>query len=388
MGLNDEADEVRRRDETAAELRETLERLAGIQDLWIEMLHGTAPVTNERQLAALSHRVAELLEMTSVAERAHPSERPLLPFLHACPVVAGIWELDTTGPLMQLVSVMLRLPPLPLPTHEDGTRAAIDAWVELQLPIDFGVLDTVRVERRAQDGVRSQEHCVRVDASVLTDGIRTHLTDAIARSTVLARSSSAWGIPPMREPKPDEDVDAARTADRLLDLFAGLEHSLARRDGSSRRPDGATPADDEVANRRRMLFRSVSTVEVTVRQELPVNTLEPLRLRVEADTGRDPDGLDVLPTSFRLEVDLTVEHRGSGILHVGDWSGEAERAVLLPRVADLWSAHIESALARSEIVMPGVRRCPVDEMESPVPSVGPPSAEDQDLRALLEDVPF
>jgi hypothetical protein len=192
MGLNDEADEGRRRDETAAELREALESLTGIQELWIEMLSGSAPVTNERQLAALAHRVAELLEMTSVAERAHPSERPLLPFLHACPVVAGIWELDTTGPLMQLVSVMLRLPPLPLPTHEDGTRAAIDAWVELRLPVDFGVLDTVRVERRAQDGIRSLEHCVRVDASVLTDGIRTHLTDAIARSTVLTRSSSDW----------------------------------------------------------------------------------------------------------------------------------------------------------------------------------------------------
>lgn len=388
MELNDEADEGRRRDETAAELRETLERIAGIQDLWMEMLHGSAPVTNERQLAALAHRVAELIELTSVAERAHPSERPLRPFLEACPVVAGIWELDTTGPLMQLMGVMLQLPPLPLPTHEDGTRAIIDARVELQLPLDFGVLDTVRIERRAEDGFRSMQHCVRVHASVLTDGIRTHLMDAIPTSTVLARSSSDWGIPPMRQPKPDEDVDTARTADRLLDLLAGLEHALARRDGSSRRPDGATPADDEVANRRRMLFQSVSTIEVTVRQELPVNTLEPLRLRVEADTGPDPDGLDVLPTSFRLEIDLTVEHRGAGILHVGDWSGEAERAVLLPRVADLWSEHIESAMARTEIVMPGVRRRPVDEMESPAPSVGPPSAEDQDLRALLEDVPF
>ena len=388
MGLNDEADEGRRRDEAAAELRETLESLAGIQDLWIQMLHGSALVTNERQLAALAHRVAELIELTSVAERAHPSERPLRPFLAACPLVAGIWELDTTGPLMQLMGVMLQLPPLPLPTHEDGTRAVIDAYVELRLPLDFGVLDTVRVERRGEDGIRSMEHSVSVHASVLTDGIRTHLMDAIPTSTVLTRSSSDWGISPMRQPKPDEDVDTARTADRLLDLFAGLEHALARRDGSSRRPDGATPADDEAANRRRMLFQRISTVEVTVRQELPGNTLEPLRLRVEADTGRDPDGVDVLPTSFRLDIDLTVEHRGAGILHVGDWSGEAERAVLLPHVADLWSEHIESSMAHTEIVMPGVRRRPVDEMESPVPSVGPPSAEDQDLRALLEEVPF
>jgi hypothetical protein len=388
MGLNDEADEGRRRDETAAELRAELESLAGIQDRWIEMLQLTDPVTNERQLAALAHRVAELVEMTSVAEQAHPSERPLRPFLEACPLVAGVWELDTRGPLMQLMGVMLRLPPLPLPTHEDGTRAAIDAWVELQLPLDFGAFDAVRVERHGQDGVRSMEHSVRLAAGALKDGIRTHLMDAITTSTVLARSSTDWGIPPMRKPKQDDDVDAARTADRLLDLFAGLEHALARRDSSGRGPDGATPADDEVANRRRMLFHRVFTVEVTVRQELPLNTLEPLRLRIEADTGQDPDGLDVLPTSFRLEIDLSVEHRGAGILRVGDWSGEAERAVLLPRVADLWSEHIESAMARTDIVMPGVRRRPVDEKASPVPSVGPPSAEDQDLRALLEDVPF
>jgi hypothetical protein len=390
MGPNDEADEQRRREESVAELREAIGRLARIEETWLDMTRNLDPVTNNRQVAALVHRVAELLESTGIAAETHPSERPLAPFLDACHSVEGLWELDTCELQMHLTRLSLGLPPLPLPTHEDGTRAALAASAELLPPPDCGLIDTLVIQRVGQDGVQSYEHSTRIDVPVLADGMRTRLIDAIGTATVMARASQGdgRGVPAVAAPKADDDVDAARTVDRLLDLFAGLELAIARGEAAGRRADGASPADAEIANRRRMLFDEASRIRVTIRHALPENTLEPIRLHIAANTARDPDGLDVLPAMFELLLDLTEEHRGTGLLSASSMQGRSERAVHLPRVADLWSEHLESAIRRAEMVVPAVRRRPIDELEFPVPSVAPPIAEESSLHDFIWDVPF
>jgi hypothetical protein len=209
-------------------------------------------------------------------------------------------------------------------------------------------------------------------APLLAEGVRDHLTDALATATVLSHTSSDENHQLFEEPAGDVDADAARTADRLVDLFAGLEHALARRDAGGRDPDGDSPVDPEVESRRTKLFAMSGGITVDVRQSLPAGTLEPERLTVIACTGADPDGYGMQPIPYRLSVDLRDARRGEGILEVEGDVGQAERAVLLPRMTLLWTDHIDSALRRAHVLVPGVRRSILDEVERPVEEVEPP----------------
>ena len=110
---------------------------------------------------------------------------------------------------------------------------------------------------------------------------------------------------------------------------------------------------------------------------------------VDARTGDDPDGLNVLPVDFELELDLRAGHRGEGLIEVTTWSGSAERALLLPHLPDLWEDHIDSALRRAHAVVPAVRRTPDEELNLPVPEVDSPLGGSHRRRHFsLEELPF
>ena len=111
-------------------------------------------------------------------------------------------------------------------------------------------------------------------------------------------------------------------------------------------------------------------------------------LAFRATTGEDPDGFDVLPLTYELQLDLIEKHRGQGLLEVSSWTGSAERAVLLPHGTDLWTDHIDSALRRANAIVPGVRRGLHDETMGPVAEVGPPVRAWDPDRVVAAEVPF
>jgi hypothetical protein len=143
-----------------------------------------------------------------------------------------------------------------------------------------------------------------------------------------------------------------------------------------------------VTARKDVLFASLDEVRVTIHQELPEDTIEPVALTFKATTSDDPDGFDVLPLTYRLQLDLTETHRGEGLLEVSSWTGTSERAVLLPHVAGLWTDHIDSALRRAKVLAPGIRRTLHDETIDPVLEVEPPRRAFDPARDMPADVPF
>jgi hypothetical protein len=93
------------------------------------------------------------------------------------------------------------------------------------------------------------------------------------------------------------------------------------------------------------------------------------------------------PLTYDLELDLTEQRRVEGVLEVSSWTGRAERAVLLPHVADLSTDHVDSALPRANAIMPGVRRTLLDETMDPVLEVEAPAREWDPDRAVAA-LPF
>jgi len=118
---------------------------------------------------------------------------------------------------------------------------------------------------------------------------------------------------------------------------------------------------------------------------LPEGTVEPVRLTFRVTTGEDPDGFGVLPITYNLQLDLTETNRGEGLLEVSSWTG---RAVLLPHVADLWTDRIDSALRRTNAIVPGIRRVLHDETMDPVVEVGPPERVSAHDAGIPADVPL
>lgn len=373
-----------------------LARLADLPSLWLDVVGATGPLRGARHLDELTVRIVELLELTNGAAGHHPGERPLAPLLAGCREVRGSWRLDTRSGALRLEGMTAFLPVLPLRDEdmdEDVDRLAV--MVGLRPPGGADGCDTVLVGSLAQRDALPIRHRGDAELPVLAVAVRDHLVDGLATATVLARTPEGPGAAPLPAPAADRDPDAARAADRLLDLFAGFEHALARRAAAGRGPAGDAAGDAEVEHRRRTLLATAEEVQVEVQQRLPAGTLEPVRLHVTATTWDDPDGLDVLPLTYTLRLDLVAGARGAGVLEVGTWSGRSQRAVLLPHVADLWTDHLDSALRRAHVVVPAVRRPPRDDLEDPVPEVGPPVADDFDhegafraIRALVDDVPF
>ena len=387
---DDEAEEHRRRTEEAEQNAVTLALVLDVESLWDVLLGEIRPVTTERQLDAVVARAAELVEATAVAVNVHPSERPLGPLLVRCPRIIGGWRLDTEALTLVLQGAKVELPPLPLPANSDGAPETLHLHVDLTQPrSDEEESDRLVVIARDADGDAVFGKALTVRAPLLAEGVRDHLTDALATATVLSHTSSEADRRLFDDPETDVDADAARTADRLVDLFAGLEHALARREAGGRDPDGDSPVDPEVESRRTKLFAVSGGITVDVRQNLPAGTLEPERLTVLACTDADPDGYGMQPIPYRLSVDLRDARRGEGILEVEGDVGQAERAVLLPRMTLMWTDHIDSALRRAHVLIPGVRRSILDEVEHPVEAVEPPIGDK--LERLLRgysDLPF
>jgi hypothetical protein len=393
--------------EVAGEAREGLALLADLEGAWLSLIGETGPVTSQRHVESLAARVAELLEVTIIAAPLHPNERPLRTLLDRCLRIEAEWDLDTYRLGLELATVRLLLPvlPLPLETSEDR-REVIDAlgvqvrFDEQLFAVPSGDIAEVAVKSLIDGEPAPHSASMWVELPVLRTAVRDHLTDALTTATVLTRSSES--VPALlgsvtAELPPDRDVDTARAADRLLDLLTGLEHSLARRASTTRVSDGTRPGDSETTKRQAVLFDTVEKVRVRFRQTLPAGTLEPILLEASASTSDDPDGIDVLPTDFTLRLELTGGRRGQGVLEVPFWLGGSQRAVLLPHIADLWDDHIDSAIRRAHAVVPAVRRSPLVEINDPVPDIGPPIVEatsratsDRDDVVPLppEDAPF
>ena len=369
---DDEAAEHRRRAEEAEQNAVTLALVLDVETLWDVLLGEIRPVTTERQFEAVVARAAELVEATAVAVNVHPSERPLRPLLERCTRIIGGWRLDTEKLTLVLQGAKVELPPLPLPANSDGAPETLHLHVDLAQPRSDDESDRLVVIARDADGDAVFGKALTVRAPLLAEGVRDHLTDALATATVLSHTSSEADRRLFDDPETDVDADAARTADRLVDLFAGLEHALARREAGGRDPAGGSPVDPEVESRRTKLFAMSGGITVDVRQSLPAGTLEPERLTVIAGTDSDPDGYGMQPVGYRLSVDLRDARRGAGILEVEGDVGWAERAVLLPRMTLLWTDHVDSALRRARVLIPGVRRSILDEVEHPVEAVEPP----------------
>jgi hypothetical protein len=398
----DEEQEREQRETLAAEFAEGFGQLAEIERLWVERASPLGPARSERQVEALLPRVAELLELTYGAALVHPSDRPLRPLLERCHVITGEWELDTEALTLELVGATLMLPLLPVPRGPDllrnddreesgderhilglGTRIILS-----QPPGPTAALDELGIALFRDGALASKEHWMRLDLTALADAVRTHLIDALPSATVLSRTSTRDHGQPVRTPLVDRDVDAARSADRLVDLYAGLEHALARGAAGGRGPDGDSVTDREVTHRKGVLLDAVNRVRVSVHQTLPGGTIEPVQLTYRATTDNDPDGFDVLPLTYDLQLDLTEQHRGQGILEVSSWTGRAERAVLLPHVADLWTDHVDSALRRANAIVPGIRRTLHDETIDPVLEVEAPARAFDPGRIIAADIPF
>ncbi len=373
----DEAEERRRRAETAGAVTEHLEGFADLPRLWAAAVAGEGAVRGMRHLETLAARLAELLETTEAAATVHPVERPLAPFLAACPRMDGEWELDTRDLGLRLRTVRLILPPLTWPVADDAEEVLLVGILLAQPPVHGGEQDRILVSTPTTDGMAGI-HLVRaVGLPVLAGAARDLLSDRLATATVLARTSDVGAMrrTPGDLPAEDEDPDAAGAADRLLDLLAGLEHALSRRAAGVRGPDGTAPGDAEVVRRRDVLLAEAERIVVDVLQLLPAGTVEPVRIRTTLRPGDDPDDLDVLPVRYDLSLDLRDGARGAGLLEVVTPAGRAERPVLLPRVADLWTDHVDSALRRAHAVVPAFPRRPIDDAEEPLPVVDAPLAE-------------
>lgn len=398
----DEEQERQQRETVAAQFSDAFGQLADIERLWVELVGPLGPARSERQVEALLPRVAELLELTYGSALVHPSERPLRPLLERCPIITGEWELDTQALTLELVGSTLVLPLLPVPrgpsllTEDDseGTedeRLSLDLGTRIVLsqpPGPSAPLDALGVVLVHEGAFASQQHWMQLDMTALADAVRTHLVDALASSTVLSRTSRQDHGQSVGTPTEDRDVDAARSADRLIDLYAGLEHALTRGAAGGRGPDGGAVTDREVTHRKAVLLDVIERVRVTVHQSLPGGTVEPVRLAFRATTGEDPDGFDVLPLTYDLQLDLTEQHRGEGLLEVSSWTGTSQRAVLLPHVTDLWIDHVDSALRRANAIVPAIRRRVHDEMMEPVLEVAAPAREWDAERSLDAEVPF
>ena len=386
---DDEAEEQRRRAEEAEQNALTLSLVLEIETLWDVLLGEIRPVTTERQFEAVVTRAAELVEATAVAVNVHPSERPLRPLLERCPEIIGSWRLDTEALTMSLRSARVVLPTLSLPGGTGDAPDALELQVDLhQPPYHEEPADQLTVIATGEEGATFGK-VEPVIAPLLAAAARDHLTDALATATVLSRTSTDVDSRMFGDSAYDTDADSARTTDRLVDLFAGFEHVLARRDVAGREPDGTSPVDAEVKNRRKKLFAESESISVDVRQSLPEGTLEPERLTVEGITGEDPDGYGMRPVSYRLSLDLRDRRRGEGILRVENPSGRAERAVLLPRTTLLWIDHIDSALRRANIVVPAVQRSFFDEMEHPIEAVEPPVGDSLErILRMLAELPY
>jgi len=396
---SDEEQEREQREALAAEYAQGFEQLAEIERLWVELVSPLAPVNAGRQVQALLPRVAELLEWTYGSALVHPAERPLKPLLDRCPSVAGQWELDTEALTLELVASTLMLPLLPLPRGEqhrtdipdDGASRSFGLSTHIRLsqpPGPHAPLDDLGIALFVDGEYVADPYRMPLDLTALADAVRTHLMDALPSTTVLTRTSTRPRGLFVDSVLVDRDVDAARFADRLVDLYAGLEHALARGAAAGRGPAGDSVTEPEVTARKDVLFASLDEVRVTIHQELPEDTIEPVALTFKATTSDDPDGFDVLPLTYRLQLDLTETHRGEGLLEVSSWTGTSERAVLLPHVAGLWTDHIDSALRRAKVLAPGIRRTLHDETIDPVLEVEPPRRAFDPARDMPADVPF
>lgn len=385
----------------AVGIAERMARLAAIEEQWGALVGPVDPVTSDRQLDALAQRVAELLDATLPAGSAHPSEAVLAPLVARMPAIEGLWFLDTDVvgnhlPQMELMTAYAHLPGLPLRTfgvegHDvDGAAQHLGSIVELDVSIGSEGRETgdavhvVLLEQHRHDLPVS-----RADGRfpALRSEVGRTLERAVASATVLstcAAPDERWQT--YTRPAFDRDAEAARIADRLLELFAGLEHALARQAAGRRNPDRTSAADAEVTYRRELVLGSAKDVYVDVVHRLPENTLEPYRLSLRAATGRGPDPSDVLPVTYRLELDLSEGRRGMGILRTDDWRGRAERAVLLPHVTDLWTEYIESAIRRAVITTRGVRRPVDDEEADPLTEVEMPTGDGEDLIGYVHDL--
>lgn len=370
-----------------------VQRLAELPTLWAGLMAGERRVRGRRHLEVLAVRLTELLETTNGAGALHPASRPLAPFLDACPEIVGEWRLDAVDLLLHLERAQLQLPPLFWAWEVDdadddpavaGDRVvgpgieAMAAFVGLAQPPRFeGGHDEVFVGTLRSEGARSIQHLQAADLPVLAAAAHDHLVDRLPTSVLLARTSDLRAEPERPSIGPVHDVDAARAADRLADLLAGLEDALARCAAARRGPDGGTEVEVEVEveHRRAVLFDRAGRIEVGLRQILPAGTVEAVTLDVELLSGDDPDGLDVLPVVYDLRLDLRGADRGAGVLRVQKGAGRAERAVLLPAVTELWSDHIESALRRARVIVPAFPRRALDEARDPVPVVEPPLVE-------------
>lgn len=386
----DEAAERRRRRDSARTVADQMALLRDLEVAWVELVGPTRPVRTQRDMEAITVQAAQLVEMTAAAGSVHPTERPLRPLLDRCPQIVGDWSLDTRTLALTLIDAHLWLPLLPLEVDSDTDPEWLVVRVTLRQPPRGGsASDLLLAATIDRSDAPVHQHLAHVEAAILAGAARDHLVAELASATVLSRTAGDDSFSSLRAPRPDDDVDAARAADRLVDLFAGLEHALARRSIGTRGPDGDAPGDAEVANRRTMLFDTADGIEVHVRQNLPAGTLEPVLLSVDARTGDDPDGLDVLPVDFEIELDLREGHRGEGLLEVTTWSGSAERALLLPHLPDLWDDHIDSALRRAHAVVPAVRRIPEEEYALPVPEIDPPLGGSHGHRHFsFDELPF
>ena len=409
-GRADGGPERSRQGDVEATFTAHVQRLAELPTLWATSMAGEGRVRGRRHLETLAVRLTELLETTNGAGALHPASRPLAPFLDACPEIVGEWRLDTVDLLLHLERAQLQLPPLHWAWEVDDADddpAVVDdrvvgpgieamvAFVGLAQPARFeGGHDEVFVGTLRSEEALSIQHLQAADLPVLAAAVHDHLVDRLPTSVVLARTADLRAAPEHRPLAPDRDVDAARAADRLVDLLAGLEHALARRAAAGRGPDGGSELDVEVEHRRASLFARAGRVEVGVRQTLPAGTVEAVSLDVELATGDDPDGRDVLPIVYDLHLDLRGADRGAGVLRVARGAGRAERAVLLPAVTELWSDHIESALRRARVVVPAFPRPALDEARDPVPVVDPPLVEVRARHSFCamplayQDIPF
>ena len=385
----DEAAERRRRQASARTIADQLAMLRDIEVAWVELADHTRPVRTQRDMEAMTAHAAQLVEMTAVAGSVHPTKRPLRPLLERCPRIVGDWSLDTRAHALTLIEAKLWLPPLPLFVDSDTDPEWLLVRVDLRQPAaDEDMSDVLLASTLRGGEAGAHQHITRVNTPVLSSAVRDHLVAALPTATVLSRTAGDDGIAGVRAPRPDRDVDGARAADRLVDLLAGLEHALTRRAIANRGPDGDAPGDAEVANRQAIVFDIADRIELHVRQTLPAGTLEPVLLSVDGRTGDDPDGLDVLPVGFVLELDLRDGHRGEGLIHVSTWAGGAERALLLPHLPDLWDDHIDSALRRAHVIIPAVRRTPDEENALPVRDVDPPLAESTGRGFSRGEIPF
>lgn len=389
--LEDQAEAARQQAEGSAEIATRMALLTDIEELWVALIGPIDPVTKERQLEALAHRVGELLDATVDADLVHPMEGVLAPLVARMPTIEGVWRLETEAagthrPEMELVGAYASLPDLPLPTFGvdeqelEASAQHLGVRLDLNVHLDPGVSvipdfvhvtllgDTVGDAPTTQVGGRYPS---------LRAEVGTTLERALASATYLSRCA-----PPDRrwqtrtEVQHDRDPEAARLADRLVELLAGLEHALARQDAGRRNPDRTSDADAEVAYRQSLVFASAEDVTVHLIHRLPANTLEPSRLRMRVATGLGPDRSDLLPATFLLELDLSDGRRGAGMLETDDWRGKAQRAVLLPHVVEQWTEYVDSAVARANVRTRGLRRPIRDEVVSPIDEVPMPVGRD------------